>query len=143
MTIKSHNRILLTGAAGGLGKVLRQSLKDNCNHLRTSDISDYGPAHAWEEIVKADLGDDVVMNDLLKGVDAVVHMGGISLDGPFAPILKANILGAYNLYESARLNGVKRIIFASSNHVTGFYKQWNPLILTNLLHNTRHIYLAA
>jgi len=123
MTIKSHNRILLTGAAGGLGKVLRQSLKDNCNHLRTSDISDYGPAHAWEEIVKADLGDDVAMNDLLKGVDAVVHMGGISLDGPFAPILKANILGAYNLYESARLNGVKRIIFASSNHVTGFYKQ--------------------
>ena len=123
MTIKSHNRILLTGAAGGLGKVLRQSLKENCNHLRTSDLSEYGPAYPWEEIVKADLADDHAMDDLLKDVDAVVHMGGISLDGPFEPILKSNILGAYNLYESARKNGVKRIVFASSNHVTGFYKQ--------------------
>ena len=86
MTIKSHNRILLTGAAGGLGKVLRQSLKENCNHLRTSDLSEYGPAYPWEEIVKADLADDHAMDDLLKDVDAVVHMGGISLDGPFEPI---------------------------------------------------------
>lgn len=123
MTIKAHNRILLTGAAGGLGTVLRQSLKDNCNHLRSSDITDLGPAFPWEEIVMADLADDQAMNGLLKDVDAVVHMGGISIDGPFAPILKANILGTYNLYESARLNGVKRIVFASSNHVTGFYKQ--------------------
>ena len=63
------------------------------------------------------------MNTLLKDVDAVVHMGGVSVDGPISPILKANILGAYHLYESARINGVKRVIFASSNHVTGFYKQ--------------------
>lgn len=123
MAIKSHNRILLTGAAGGLGKVLRQKLHDNCNHLRSSDLTPFGPAHPWEEIVNADLADEKAINELLKGVDAVVHMGGISLDGPFLPILKANILGAYNLYEAARINGVKRIIFASSNHVTGFYKQ--------------------
>jgi uronate dehydrogenase len=123
MTIKSHNRILLTGAAGGLGKVLRQRLKDNCHHLRSSDLTEFGPAFSWEEIVTVDLSDDLAMNDLLKDVDAVVHMGGISIDGPFLPILKSNILGAYNLYESARKNGVKRIVFASSNHVTGFYKQ--------------------
>jgi uronate dehydrogenase len=123
MAIKTHNRILLTGAAGGLGKVLRQTLKENCHYLRTSDIADYGPAYEWEEIVRVDLSDEQAMNRLLTDVDAVVHMGGISLDGPFMPIMKANILGAYNLYEAARLNGVKRIVFASSNHVTGFYKQ--------------------
>ena len=59
----------------------------------------------------------------LQGVDAVVHFGGISVDGPFEPILQANIIGMHNLYEAARKQAVKRIIFASSNHVTGFYKQ--------------------
>ena len=58
-----------------------------------------------------------------KGVDAVVHMGGVSTEQPWHPILAGNIVGAYNLYEAARKNGVKRIIFASSNHVTGFYRQ--------------------
>ena len=60
---------------------------------------------------------------LLDGVDAVVHLGGVSVEGPFEPILQANIIGTYNLYEAARRHGVARIVFASSNHVTGFYRQ--------------------
>jgi uronate dehydrogenase len=56
-------------------------------------------------------------------VDAVVHLGGVSTEAAFEPILQGNILGVYNLYEAARKQGVKRIVFASSNHVTGFYKQ--------------------
>jgi uronate dehydrogenase len=60
---------------------------------------------------------------LLQGMDAVVHLGGISTEQPFDAILQANIVGAYNLYEAARRHGVKRIVFASSNHVTGFYRQ--------------------
>ena len=59
----------------------------------------------------------------MADVQAVVHMGGISVEGPFAPILQANVVGVYNLYEAARKNGTKRVAFASSNHVTGFYKQ--------------------
>jgi uronate dehydrogenase len=47
----------------------------------------------------------------------------MSVEGPFEPILQANILGVYNLYEAARKYGVKRVVFASSNHVTGYYKQ--------------------
>ena len=47
----------------------------------------------------------------------------MSVEGPFEPILQANIVGTYNLYEAARKHGVKRIVFASSNHVTGFYRQ--------------------
>src|SRR5205085_2980345 len=61
--------------------------------------------------------------DLLSEVDAVVHLGGISTEQPFEPILRGNIVGGYNLYEAARKQGVKRIVFASSNHVTGFYRQ--------------------
>jgi uronate dehydrogenase len=119
----TFGRLLLTGAAGGLGRVLRQRLKPHCAVLRLSDIVDLGAVAPGEELMPAALEDADAMLALLAGVDAVVHMGGVSVEGPFAPILQANIVGAYNLYEAARKQGVKRVIFASSNHVTGFYRQ--------------------
>jgi uronate dehydrogenase len=121
--IKSHQRLLLTGAAGGLGKMLRGPLKANCDTLRLSDRLDFGSAGAGEEVVRADLADADAVHAMVAGVDAIVHMGGISVEGPFAPILQANIVGVYNLYEAARKHGTRRVVFASSNHVTGFYKQ--------------------
>jgi len=123
MTIKVHEKLLLTGAAGGLGKALRERLKANCSVLRLSDVQAFGAAAANEEVILADLADSAAVHTMVQGVDAIVHLGGVSVEGPFGPILQANILGAYNLYEAARKNGVKRIIFASSNHVTGFYRQ--------------------
>jgi len=131
MVTQSHNRILLTGAAGGIGRELRSRLKDNCNMLRLSDIVSIGAPKANEEILVGDLANSEFMLGLLEGVDAVIHMGGISVEGPFGPILQANILGLYNLYEAARIHGVKRIIFASSNHVTGFYKQSETIRLSD------------
>jgi uronate dehydrogenase len=116
-------RLLLTGAAGGLGRELRPRLKACCDTLRVSDISALAPAAAGEEVVVAALQDAPAVHELLRGVQAVVHLGGVSVEGPFGPILQANIVGAYNLYEAARQHGVKRIVFASSNHVTGFYRQ--------------------
>ena len=123
MTIFSHNRILLTGAAGGLGQVLRDRLKVNCHVLRLADRVDLGVAAADEELVLAELSDAQAVMDMMADVDAVVHLGGVSVEAAFEPILQANILGMYNLYEAARKQGVKRVIFASSNHVMGFYKQ--------------------
>ena len=123
MTIRSHNRILLTGAAGGLGQALRPRLKANCSILRNSDCVDFGLAGEHEEMVLADLADASAVLAMMQGVDAVVHLGGISTEAAFEPILQANIVGMYNLYEAARKQGVKRIVFASSNHVTGYYKQ--------------------
>lgn len=123
MTIKVHEKLLLTGAAGGLGKALRERLKANCSVLRLSDVQAFGEAAAGEEVVLADLADAAMVNDMVKGVDAIIHLGGISVEGPFDPIFQANILGVYNLYEAARKHGVKRVVFASSNHVTGFYRQ--------------------
>jgi uronate dehydrogenase len=120
MTFK---RLLLTGAAGGLGRELRPRLKRYCDVLRLSDIADLGSAGAGEELVPAALERADAVLRLLDGVDAVVHLGGISVEGPFEPILQANIVGVYNLYEAARQQRVKRIVFASSNHVTGFYRQ--------------------
>jgi uronate dehydrogenase len=117
------SRLLLTGAAGGLGKVLRPRLKAYCDTLRMSDIAELGSAAAGEELQPVRLEDRAGMLSLLQGVDAVVHLGGVSTEQHFDLILQANIVGAYNLYEAARQHGVRRIVFASSNHVTGFYRQ--------------------
>jgi uronate dehydrogenase len=117
------NRLLLTGAAGNLGKVLRPRLKAYCDVLRVSHRSAFGEAEVGEEVAIASLENSEQMHDLLKDVDAVVHMGGVSTEQPWEPVLASNIMGVVNLYESARKNGVKRVIFASSNHVTGFYRQ--------------------
>lgn len=131
MTIKAHTKILLTGAAGGLGQALRTRLKANCDVLRLSDRADVGAAGDGEEVVLADLADAQAVNTMVQGVNAIVHLGGVSVEGAFAPILQANILGVYNLYEAARLHGVKRVVFASSNHVTGFYRQSDTIDATH------------
>ena len=102
---------------------MRRRLKAHCDELRLSDIADLGTAGPREELMVAALENADAVLELLAGVDAVVHLGGISVEGPFEPILQANILGTYNLYEAARKHGVKRVVFASSNHVTGFYRQ--------------------
>ena len=116
-------RLLLTGAAGNLGRELRPRLKAYCETLRLSHRAEMGAAGPGEEVVIAALEDKAAMQALLKGVDAVVHMGGVSTEKTWDSILDANIVGMVNLYEAARANSVKRIVFASSNHVTGFYRQ--------------------
>jgi uronate dehydrogenase len=116
-------RVLLTGAAGGLGRVLRPRLKRLCRVLRVSDIAAMDPAGAGEEVVVASLQDAAAIHALVAETDAIVHLGGVSVEGPFEPILEANIVGVWHLYEAARKHGVRRIVFASSNHVTGFYRQ--------------------
>jgi len=116
-------RLLLTGAAGGLGRVLRPRLKAYCDVLRLSDLAELGTAAAGEELSQVPLQDAAAVHGLLEGVDAVIHLGGVSVEAAFEPILQANIVGTYNLYEAARKHGVRRVLFASSNHVTGFYRQ--------------------
>ena len=121
------HRLLVTGAGGNLGKVLRERLKPYADIIRLSDISDLGPARDAEEVVVCDLADADAVHELVRGVDAIVHLGGVSVERPFDEILPANIQGVYNVYEAARKHGVKRVVFASSNHVVGFYPQSETL----------------
>jgi uronate dehydrogenase len=58
-----------------------------------------------------------------KGVDALVHLGGFPVEGAWEVILRANIVGTYNVFEAARQNGARRIVFATSNHAVGFYRR--------------------
>lgn len=128
---RSH-RLLLTGAAGGLGKVLRPRLKAYADLLRVSDIGAMDPAQAGEEVVVCDLADAGAVDALVQGCDAIVHLGGVSVERPFEEILPANIQGVYNVYEAARRHGVRRVVFASSNHAIGFYRQ-NQVIDADVL----------
>src|SRR5471030_200896 len=121
------NRLLLTGAAGGLGKVLRERLRPYAQVLLLSDIADMAAAGANEEVQPCDLSDKQAVHQLVEGVDAIVHFGGVSVERPFEEILGANISGVFHIYEAARRHGVKRLIFASSNHVIGFHKQTETL----------------
>ena len=117
------DRLLLTGAAGGLGRELRPRLRRLAQVLRVSDVAEMAAAGAGEEVMTAALQDAAAVDRIVAGSDAIVHLGGISTEGPFAPILEANIVGVWHLYEAARRYGVRRVVFASSNHVTGFYRQ--------------------
>jgi uronate dehydrogenase len=123
-------RLLLTGAAGQLGRVLRPRLKACCDTLRLSDIAALEPAGDGEEVQIAALQDKAAVIALLADVDAVVHFGGISVEHAFEDILPANIAGTYHVYEAARIQRVRRIVFASSNHVTGFYRQCETIDAT-------------
>jgi uronate dehydrogenase len=118
------NRILLTGAAGGLGKVLRQRLQPFARQLRLSDICEMPPAIGpHEEVVSCDLADKAAVDAVVAGCDAIAHFGGVSTERSFEDMLGANICGVFHIYEAARRHQVKRVIFASSNHVIGFYRQ--------------------
>ncbi|MES2152468.1 MAG: NAD(P)-dependent oxidoreductase [Pseudomonadota bacterium] len=119
---KPFKRILLTGAAGGLGRILRDRISAWADVVRVSDLADLGPARAGEEVVQCDLADKGAVLALLEGVEAVLHFGGISVEAPFEPIMQANILGVANLYEAVHKAGTRRVIFASSNHTMGFYR---------------------
>lgn len=115
------NRILITGAAGGLGSMAREKLRGYVPHLRLSDREDIGPLHDGEEFIACDLGDRPAVMSLVRDCDAIIHFGGKSIEGTWDDILNSNIVGCYNIYEAARQNGKPRIVYASSNHAIGFH----------------------
>jgi uronate dehydrogenase len=114
--------ILITGAAGDVGTHLRRELAGKYL-LRLSDIRPLKARTPGEQFAPGDIAKMPDMLRITKGVDAIVHLGGFSVEGPWDMILRANIVGCYNMFEAARMNAVKRVLFASSNHATGFYKR--------------------
>jgi uronate dehydrogenase len=114
-------RVLITGAAGGIGRRLRADLAGAYPLLRLSDRVSPATAGAGEEVVVADLADLSACEALCAGIDGIVHLGGQAIEADWATVLQANIVGCYNLFEAARRRGVRRVVFASTNHVIGFY----------------------
>jgi uronate dehydrogenase len=115
------NTILITGAAGDIGSRLRKLLNGIYPQLRSSDLRKPADLTANESFIAADLADYAQVERIVAGVDGIVHLGGYSVEGPWETILNSNIIGCYNLFEAAYRAGVKRVVFASSNHAVGFY----------------------
>ncbi|MEM8770815.1 MAG: NAD(P)-dependent oxidoreductase [Pseudomonadota bacterium] len=116
-------KIVLTGAAGRLGSYLRKPLAKLADELMSSDIADdIGKRYAGETYVKADLADYKAIEALLKGADMVVHFGAIGDERPFETLLGPNFIGAYNVWEAAYQNQLKRVVYASSIHAVGMYE---------------------
>jgi uronate dehydrogenase len=110
----------MTGAAGNVGSQLRSEFAGRYK-LRLSDKRLLRPS-AGETFVQADIVELADVLTISEGTDTIVHLGGYASEGPWETILQANIIGCYNVFEAARRNGAKRVIFASSNHALGFYR---------------------
>jgi uronate dehydrogenase len=119
--------VVLTGAAGRIGSVLRRALAPLVAELRLSDVASIGELAAGETFIAADLQDAAAIERLSAGADAVIHLGGVPGEVPFEELVGPNLRGAFAVYEAARRQGVGRVVFASSNHVTGFYDAGTPL----------------
>ena len=117
------NRILITGAAGRLGRVLREGLAPLADKVRLSDRVDMGEAGPNEELVRCELGDFDAVMDMVEGCDVVVHFGAAAVERPWEEVLDSSIKGGYNVYEAARRHGVKRIVYASSIHAVGYVRR--------------------
>lgn len=116
-------RVLITGAAGRIGVVLREHFKGRYALLRLLDIAPQRAADAGEEVVTLGISDLEGLQAAMDGIDCVVHLAGIPTEASWKRILEVNIDGCYNVFEAARAKGVKRVVFASSNHVIGFHRR--------------------
>ncbi|BCP53733.1 dTDP-glucose 4,6-dehydratase [Kaistia sp. 32K] len=122
-----YHRVLLTGAAGQLGRELRTRLAGRFPVLRLSDIAEMAPAGPGEEVIRCDLADAAAVAELCRDVDAILHFGGQSTEADWDTVLAANIAGSFHLWEGARQAGVRRIVFASSNHAIGMQRRSSRL----------------
>ena len=117
-------KLVLTGAAGRLGSYLREPLSELADELVSSDLADdVGTLYPGESYVRADLTSLDEMTDLLKGADMVIHFGAYGDEASFETIVGPNIIGAYNIWEAAYRNGVRRVVYASSIHAVGMHKK--------------------
>lgn len=118
------NKLVLTGAGGRLGSYLREPLSKLATTLVSTDIvNDIGRLYPGEEYVKADLTSLSEMTAVLEGAHMVVHFGALGDEAPFEQILGPNIVGAYNVWEAAYQNNVRRVVYASSVHAVGMHSR--------------------
>ncbi len=114
-------RLLITGAAGGVGTLLRPRLAAPGRVLRLLDVAELPDTGDGAELVRASITDLDAMVEACADVDAILHLGGLSTEHPWEEILPVNIDGTYKVFEAARLAGVPRVVFASTNHTVGFH----------------------
>ncbi|MBD3243779.1 MAG: NAD-dependent epimerase/dehydratase family protein [Chitinivibrionales bacterium] len=115
-------RVLMTGAAGIVGTVIRPFLAEYFDEMvlltHRTPAKDLLPN---ERSVKGDIQDRDFVDSIMADVDGLIHLAGlVGPDYTFDQVLGPNIVGTYNLFEACRTNGVRQIVYASSHHAIGF-----------------------
>ena len=121
MTDIAGSRWVITGAAGTIGSALRVALHEQGVELVSTDRAPMAPVGARDHVVIAELADLEALVESFAGADGVIHLGGIPDEADFHDLADVNIVGTYHVLEAARRAGVPRVVYASSNRLTGSY----------------------
>lgn len=122
-------KVALSGAGGQVGGMLRAKLLDRGVLLRSGGLSPLEPLSPAEEVTHGDLRHPAAVDSLLHGIDVLIHLAGTSVERPLPEIIENNLRGLFEVYEGARRNSVRRVVFASSNHAFGMYPVEDKLAL--------------
>ncbi|MFW7414390.1 NAD-dependent epimerase/dehydratase family protein [Demequina sp. SO4-18] len=117
----ANSRWVVTGAAGTVGSALRVALHERQVELVSTDVRSTAPVGPNDRVLTADLADLRALEQVLDGADGVIHLGGLADEADFHDLAAVNIVGTYHVLEAARRSGVPRVVYASSNRVTGMY----------------------
>ncbi len=117
-------KILLTGAAGIVGKALRPILAEKYPSIVLADLVEITDLSSNETFVQGDITDLSFVKKLVQGVSGIVHLAAMVGHYSFDEVLGPNFVGTYNVYEASRLMDIPpRVIFASSHHAVGYFKR--------------------
>ena len=124
MTNEKKHVVLVTGLSGLIGSAVRTHLDPGQYELRSLSrrAVDGVPSH------RADIGDLDAIQPAFAGVDTVVHLAAAVGSPSFETLLRANVVGTYNVFEAARRAGVSRVIFASSGAVVSGWERTEPYL---------------
>lgn len=123
-------KVALSGAGGNMGRIVRVELVKRGIDLRSAGgRSPLVPLHEGEDIMHGDLRDPGVVDRLLRDVDVLIHLAGTSLERGLPEIIENNLVALHQVYEGARRNHVRRVVFASSNHAFGMHSVHDKLKL--------------
>jgi galactose mutarotase-like enzyme len=117
----TQKKILITGASGRIGSLMLDFFKD-AYHCRCIDLN---PVQKANEFQRININNYKTVVNAMQGIDIVLHLASPRINQPWEDFYSTGILGSYNIFEAARVAGVKKIIYASSFHVLGWAEPEN------------------